>query len=85
MLGAIRGVLIPMAGIATVSPCASCLITRELHPMLVVIIDVPTALNIEPREVTSVRRVPGDVGEDGKNRFVGEFENCENEISVRSR
>ena len=45
-----------------------------------VVIDPRTVTNTEPCVVTSVlRRIWGDVREDGKYELVREFENCESE------
>ena len=40
------------------------------------IVGIPSTLNTQPYKVTTVRRIPRDVREDGKDKFVGEFENC---------
>jgi hypothetical protein len=45
-----------------------------------VIVDLHTILNTEPCIVTGEPRVWGDVGENGKDELVWEFENCRNGV-----
>ena len=55
--------------------------------MVVVTADPPSVLNTEPWIATSEPWVWSDVRKDGKDKFVGQFENYENgmeRISIRS-
>ena len=53
---------------------------------MVVVTDSPHMPNTKSRIVTGELRVWGDVRENGKDKFVWEFENCENGlINVQSK
>ena len=47
---------------------------------MMIIVDLHTILDAEPRVVTGELRFRGGVGENGKDELVREFENCESKM-----